>query len=218
MVAVWIVMRFDWVHSAGYIEVARPVTPPASPWATGAPGLASFPAHGASASACSLRLDSCPAGAPFTGSGRSDWCSLFAVVSRLTASRWVCAAPFFSMCLPLRSSKLETGIVICSRWNGRKRPCLLSSPSASAPVAPHGTACRHGSSGIGVPICGSISFGGVCLFSDEMMEGKPPAGPPTVPSRVLHSSLSPRAPVGGSLRCAPPLPGCPCTGKAALAV
>ena len=89
---------------------------------------------------------------------------------------------------------------------------------AAAPVAPHGTACRHGSSGIGVPVGGSIPFGGVCLFSDQMMEGKPLAGPSGVPSRVLQSSRSPRAPGGGSVRCAPPLPGFPRTGKAPLAL
>jgi len=32
---------------------------------------------------------------------------------------------------------------------------------AAAPVAPHEDACRHGSSGIGVPVGGSIPFGGV---------------------------------------------------------
>ncbi len=78
---------------------------------------------------------------------------------------------------------------------------------AAAPVAPHGTACRHGSSGIGVPVGGSIPFGGVCLFSDHLMESKPPAGPPAAPSRGLQSSLSLRSPEGGSVRCAPPLPG-----------
>ena len=84
---------------------------------------------------------------------------------------------------------------------------------AAAPVAPHGTACRHGSSGIGVPVGGSTLFGGVCLFSDQMMESKPPAGPSGVPSCGLQSALSPRAPGGGSVRCAPPSPRFPANRK-----
>ena len=100
----------------------------------------------------------------------------------------------------------ETGIVSRSVERLQKTmPALIS--IAAAPVAPHGAACRHGSSGIGVPVGGSIPFGGVCLFSDHLMESKPPAGPPAAPSRGLQSSLSLRSPEGGSVRCAPPLPG-----------
>ena len=91
-------------------------------------------------------------------------------------------------------------------------------PIAAAPVAPHGTACRHGSSGVGPSVGGSAPGGGVCFFSRYPLVRNPPAGPSGVPSRVLQSSLSPRAPGGGSVRCAPPLPDCSCSGKAALAL
>ena len=97
-------------------------------------------------------------------------------------------------------------------------PALIS--IAAAPVAPHGTACRHGSSGIGVPVGDSFPFGGVCLFSDQMMESKPPAGPPGVPSCGLQPPLFPPPvpPEGvlcGALRLSQVSPW---TGKAPLAL
>ena len=99
-------------------------------------------------------------------------------------------------------------------WDGCKRPCLLSCPSPLHPsrrMEPL-AATEAAASAFRLAVQ-SPSAASVCSAVRWMMEGKPPAGPPGVPSRGLQPPLSPRAPGGGSVWCAPPLPGFPADRK-----
>ena len=107
-------------------------------------------------------------------------------------------------CLPLRFRLWGYRHRLPQR--GCKRPCLHSFPQAAAPVAQHKDACRHGSSGLGLPADGSSFWCGVCLFSGHSLVGKPPAGPSGGPSRGLQCFPVPPCPRRGicSVRSASP--------------